>query len=222
MEYIPYTYLIGWTSIDKWYYGVEYAKNEKKTANPQNLWKTYFTSSNYVEEMRKEYGDPDIIQVRKTFDCPKKALEWELKVLKKMNVITNKKFINKHTGNKFESQKGIPKPESMKRKTSERMLGNTVWSGRKHKEETKVKIKNSNKNKLRSVETKRKCSESAKMRSAELVALHVFHLRKNAHKILKPLEYNGITYFGYKDLHKQTGLSRYLYKKYQQSKSVDC
>ena len=43
---IPYTYIIGWSSLNKWYYGVRYAKNCK----PEDLWKTYFTSSKHVKE----------------------------------------------------------------------------------------------------------------------------------------------------------------------------
>lgn len=42
--YIPYTYLIGWSKLNWWYYGAEFAKI-KKIANPSNLWTTYFTSS---------------------------------------------------------------------------------------------------------------------------------------------------------------------------------
>ncbi len=62
--YIPYTYIIGWSLYNKYYYGVRYAKN----CNPNDLWKTYFTSSKYVKEFRNNHGEPDIIQVRKTFE----------------------------------------------------------------------------------------------------------------------------------------------------------
>lgn len=59
----PYTYLIGWKALDRWYYGVRFAKNAK----PIDLWKTYFTSSRSVRDFVKVNGDPDVIEIRKTF-----------------------------------------------------------------------------------------------------------------------------------------------------------
>lgn len=56
--YTPYTYHIAWTSIDKHYYGVRYAKN----CHPSDLWQTYFTSSKHVKNTRERYGEPDIIE----------------------------------------------------------------------------------------------------------------------------------------------------------------
>lgn len=44
--YIPFTYLIGWSKYDKWYYGVRFAKG----CNPDDLWNTYFTSSGILHE----------------------------------------------------------------------------------------------------------------------------------------------------------------------------
>lgn len=68
MNFIPYTYLIGWTNINRWYYGVEYGFKKIPCANPQNLWITYFTSSNIVAWHRKHFGEPDVICIRKIFD----------------------------------------------------------------------------------------------------------------------------------------------------------
>ena len=86
--HIPYTYLIGWTIYNRWYYGVRFANN----CNPVDLWNTYFTSSKIVKQFRKEYGEPDVIQVRKCFYNKEDAINWELKTLKR---ITNKNcFIN--------------------------------------------------------------------------------------------------------------------------------
>ena len=92
---MSYTYLIGWSKLNKFYYGVRFAKNCK----PEELWKTYKTSSKYVKAFANKNGDPDIIQVRKLFNNVEKARLWEHKVLKRMNVIRNDKFINK-TDNK--------------------------------------------------------------------------------------------------------------------------
>jgi hypothetical protein len=44
--YLPYTYLIGWSKLNLWYYGSQYGKK----AHPSNLWRTYFTS---LEEVNK-------------------------------------------------------------------------------------------------------------------------------------------------------------------------
>ena len=88
---MAYTYLIGWSDKNQWYYGVRYAKN----ANPNELWESYYTSSKHVKAMRKEHGEPDIIQVRRVFNCPLKAREYEAKVLKKLNVHHDDKWLNK-------------------------------------------------------------------------------------------------------------------------------
>lgn len=93
ITYIPYTYLIGWSELNLWYYGVEYGWRYK-TANPENLWKSYFTSSKKVQYLREIYGDPDIIQVRKTFKDALSAKKWEEKVLRRLNVSKQQKWIN--------------------------------------------------------------------------------------------------------------------------------
>jgi hypothetical protein len=90
----PYTYLIGWSTHNKWYYGVRYAKN----CHPKDLWVTYFTSSSSVKKMREILGEPDVIQVRKLFDCPSKACTWEVRVLQRLKVPKNKNFLNGHAG----------------------------------------------------------------------------------------------------------------------------
>ena len=84
MEYKPYTYLIGWSKLNKWYYGSEYGF-KSKTANPNNLWKTYFTSSKAVQDLREEYGEPDIIEVRKIFNTAEDTIKWEQKVLSRLH-----------------------------------------------------------------------------------------------------------------------------------------
>jgi len=110
--YIPYTYLIGWSHINKWYYGVEYS-NSKKIANPKNLWTIYFTSSNIVKKFREEYGEPDVIQIRKIFtkgnrkERQIKASLWEHKVLSKID-ITSDKLLNGRIG-------GDISPETIKK-----------------------------------------------------------------------------------------------------------
>lgn len=92
---MAYTYLIGWKKHNKFYYGVRFSKK----SDPSELWVSYFTSSKYVKDFTKKHGTPDIIEIRKIFDNPKKAIEWETKVLTRMNVLQSEKWINK-TNNK--------------------------------------------------------------------------------------------------------------------------
>jgi hypothetical protein len=83
------------------YYGVRYAKD----CHPSDLFVTYFTSSEYVADHIKENGLPDIIEVRQTFTTPSRvdeAREWESRVLTKLKVTKNTKYLNQSTG------KGIP------------------------------------------------------------------------------------------------------------------
>lgn len=88
--FIPYTYLIGWSELDRWYYGVRFAK----TSNPKDLWVEYFTSSKLVLHYRNMYGEPDIIQVRKTFSTAQEAVVWEEKVLRKLCVLSDERWLN--------------------------------------------------------------------------------------------------------------------------------
>jgi hypothetical protein len=96
----PFTYLIGWSKLNKWYYGVKYAKGTQ----PNDLWNTYFTSSKYVKQLREDHGEPDVIQIRKAFDDQEKARDWESTVLKRMKVRIDERFLNK-TDNKTYSDK---------------------------------------------------------------------------------------------------------------------
>jgi DNA-directed RNA polymerase subunit RPC12/RpoP len=96
--YIPYCYLLGWPSKNKWYYGVEYANNKTRTANPSNLWVTYFTSSRHVKRFVEENGKPEIVQIRKTFTDRESAQLWESKVLRRLKVRENEKWLNVNPG----------------------------------------------------------------------------------------------------------------------------
>lgn len=86
----PYTYLVGWSLLNTYYYGVRYAKN----ADPSDLWSTYFTSSKHVSQYRKQHGEPDIIEIRRTFDTKEAARKWEHKVLRRMKITTDRRWLN--------------------------------------------------------------------------------------------------------------------------------
>lgn len=127
-KYQPYTYLIGWTKQQKYYYGVRYAKN----CSPDDFWVKYFTSSPSVSAMRLLYGDPDIKQIRKIFSARDQARQWETRVLKKMKVVVREDFFNKND---------VPAPP----------INNRVMT-----QSTKEKIGNSNRGKPKSEEHKQK------------------------------------------------------------------
>ena len=93
---VPFTYLVGWSKQQKFYYGVRYANN----CHPNQLWTVYYTSSNYVKRFREIYGEPDIIQVRKTFRTKEDAIKWEHTVLKRLNVLKEDKWLNMAVGSK--------------------------------------------------------------------------------------------------------------------------
>lgn len=87
---VPFTYYLYWSELDLHYYGVRYAIN----CNPAELWTTYFTSSTYVKRLRKNYGDPDIIQVRKTFSDAAQAKRWESVVLRRVKALDKMNWLN--------------------------------------------------------------------------------------------------------------------------------
>jgi hypothetical protein len=130
--YSPYTYVIGWSSLQKYYYGVRYAKN----CNPSDLWVSYFTSSKQVDHYRKKFGEPDIIQIRKIFTDVDKARLWEHRVLKKLDVTNNNKWLNQTDNISFSHdvsvnaskkaatlKKGMPHTEIHKQRISEALSG---------------------------------------------------------------------------------------------------
>lgn len=177
---MPYTYLIGWSDRDLWYYGCRYSAD----CNPSDLWKTYFTSSIYVKEMIEQYGDPDVIQIRRKFDDRMKCRIWESKVLRRMNAARDVRWLNRHDG----SEKFIPPitvSEKTRRKISKSSKGqkrpnrtkehcmniSRAKKGMKFTEEQRKKMSeirsgkgNPNYGKKTSDETKQKIREGQKKR----------------------------------------------------------
>lgn len=87
---VPYTYLIGWSEWNKFYYGVRYARG----CHPSDLWVTYFTSSSRVKQYAELYGTPDIVKIRKTFKDVETATQWEQKVLRRLKVNKDDRWLN--------------------------------------------------------------------------------------------------------------------------------
>jgi len=137
---MAYTYLLGWSDINKFYYGVRFAKN----SCPNELCKTYFSSSKHVKKIINEHGIPNIIKVRKLFSSVDCARIWEHKVLRRLNVIKKDKWINK-TDNisiSLQSSMFVHTEEIRKKKSLSHI-------GKKHSEETKKRISESQKGKPR-------------------------------------------------------------------------
>jgi hypothetical protein len=161
-NYTPYTYLIGWSKLDKWYYGSRYATKTKclyeSGCHPDDFWVTYHTSSNIVTAFREEHGEPDVIEIRKTFSAADDAKAWEHRILQRMNVVKNDKWLNDNdklgppiligeknpmygkTGEESPNY-GTKHTEEWKKKQSERMTGekNPMY-GKTTSEETLKKI----------------------------------------------------------------------------------
>jgi hypothetical protein len=126
--YKPFTYLIGWSDINVWYYGVRY----KKKCSTDDLWSIYFTSSKHVKDFRLEHGEPDVIEIRRTFDTVENARLWEDKVLRRLRVIYDDKWLNRSYGNDAFYNRTLSIEH--KKKLSIAKIG------KKHTEDTKVKI----------------------------------------------------------------------------------
>jgi len=93
----PFTYLIGWSALNKWYYGCRY----RKGCHPTDLWTTYFTSSDEVKQFRREHGEPDVIQVRHVFSANQQAKLWESRVQTAIPRTSRIHWLNKKFGDTF-------------------------------------------------------------------------------------------------------------------------
>lgn len=136
---MPYSYLVGWSQYNKYYYGARWANG----CSSDDLWTTYFTSSKHVKDFRKKYGEPDIIQIRKIFDSADKCREYEHKVLRRLNVLKEEKWLNKNINGRFLPYGPQKENHIMNRVESfkKTMAGKGTRTGMKHKMETKEKIR---------------------------------------------------------------------------------
>lgn len=152
--YTPYTYLIGWTKFNVWYYGSRYAlKNNciyESGCHPDDLWNTYFTSSKHVRKFIEINGQPDIIKIRKIFPASSenpdrkeiselidKVRNWEHNFLKKINAPIKENWLNKTYSLSIRYDKhpllGKKVSDETKKKISKTL------TGRKDTEETRKK-----------------------------------------------------------------------------------
>lgn len=125
--YTPYTYLIGWSHLQKWYYGSRYAHLSSclydTGCHPDEFLVTYFTSSVFVKRLIKKHGLPDVIQIRKTFptktetpseeemnEAESAVRKWEQKVLQRIQAVKRKDFLNKTDNTGPRSIRGKQRP----------------------------------------------------------------------------------------------------------------
>ena len=94
-QYLSYTYLIGWTEHDTWYYGVRTANKHEPE---KDLWVHYFTSSKQVTKFRELHDEPDVIRIDETFDDKEKAIEFEVQKLNEFDVLNESKWLNRSIG----------------------------------------------------------------------------------------------------------------------------
>jgi hypothetical protein len=91
MSCTPYTYYLFHRPTGLKYYGARYGRN----CNPSDLWTTYFTSSRYVKDLIKEYGENSFdVEIRRVFNDGSKAREWEHKVLRRLRVNKRRDWLN--------------------------------------------------------------------------------------------------------------------------------
>lgn len=133
---MPYTYLITHIPSGKRYYGVRWANG----CSPNELLKTYFTSSREVSRLIKESPEDFKSEIRRVFNDKNTAIRWESKVLKRLKAKDSDAWFNK-TDNRAISYDMHP------------------MTGRRHSEETKKKISSKKKGRSLSDETRKKMSE---------------------------------------------------------------
>ena len=112
----PFTYYLHWSAQNKSYYGVRFAVG----CDPKDLWRTYFTSSKHVKKFVAQFGDPDVIEIRKRFSLPEAAIRWEHKVLRRLKVLETDAWLNECIGNGiFISSYRQPKSEKHRQRMAD-------------------------------------------------------------------------------------------------------
>ena len=162
-----YTYYLYHIPTGKKYYGARWAN---KCSPQEDLWNEYFSSSELVEELIKEYGKESFVaEVRKTFDSKEATLLWEQDVITRIKAVQRKDWLNQtnnigpyycdQTGRKRSpesiernrnARKGKTLNEQHKKNISLGLLGHIVT------EEARIKSRNKQKGMPKPEETKKK------------------------------------------------------------------
>lgn len=90
-EYTPYCYLLRHKRTGLVYYGSKFSKD----AHPDFFMMYYFTSSKIVKTYLEAEGIESFEwEIRRTFKTRQECIDWEHKVLRRMNVTNHRKFMN--------------------------------------------------------------------------------------------------------------------------------
>ena len=135
-QYLSYTYLIGWSKQDLWYYGVRWTQKRKTEFD---IGIHYFTSSKYVKQARNLYGEPNVIHIDKTFVCKDEAIEYETKVLREHDCKNLNHWLNRSDGKLYSNLNGKILTKKHKNKISKSLIGHKQTK----KTKEKIRIKNS-------------------------------------------------------------------------------
>jgi hypothetical protein len=169
----PYTYLIGWKNLNKWYYGVRFAKN----CHPDEFWVSYHTSSKDVKVLREQFGEPNVIEIRRVFESRPNtytsddARLWEHKVLRRTEAVRKKEWVNRGNGGVEFNTEGKINRTTFKAGIEHPFYGKPAWNKGKHSLPEKERQRrserykgegNPNFGRKHSEETKRKVSEMRK------------------------------------------------------------
>lgn len=174
------------------------------------MWVKYFTSSKVVSQYRYTYGEPDVVEVRQTFNDILQAREWESKIIRRLNCVRDIRWLNKHDPRGLfynDGSKAICEKisESLKGKLKSSEHRKNIWKNRSHQgrrlsheekehlskvltgrifsECHKQRISNSNKGKTRSDEFK--LCRSTFMKNPENQPMNKLEARKKVSNALK-------------------------------------
>lgn len=110
------------------------------------------------QNLREDHGEPDVIEIRQTFDDSLQAREWEHKVLRRLHVIKNDMWLNLGTGKAIPPQFGRKHSDEYRNRQKQRMILNNPMKRRILSLETREKISVANKGKTHSLETRERMS----------------------------------------------------------------
>jgi len=142
--YQPFTYLITFLPTGQRYYGVR----TKRGCHPDQLWKTYYTSSKVISQLISLHG-PDAfrVEIRRTFTTKDEAILWEHRVLRRLNAAQHPGYLNRNNGDRKFINHGITMngkrhTEDAKKRMSINSSGskNPNWGGKAFTEETRRKL----------------------------------------------------------------------------------
>ena len=154
--YQAYTYLIKFKPTGIVYYGVRFKNIRLKRTPAEDFMIQYKTSSRQIKNLIKEHGIESFEwEIRKTFDTPEQAIDWEAKVLNRCNVLKKQDiWYNANvSGYKIATPDGRLKISN---------LHKGIPKSEEHREKISLKLKGKKKNYIQSEECRRKNSEAHK------------------------------------------------------------